>query len=285
MTTNTQNAFRCIQIAVVAVLVGQAWLHFSIGAPYRALLWDEGWMKPIVQFWGWNWSDYVQSELVDKAINRAIKGIGIFFILCALIALFVKYLSKWIVGILWVSVLILLLLAFLHFKERFFHVGQLFEYTLQFMCPLFLMWLQPLKIPSSRLSLGIKLAIALTFISHGLYAIHFYPRPGNFVEMTMAILHTTETQAAWFLTIVGWLDIFAGVLLLTPTRMAQMALYYLIFWGFVTSIARLWTYVQFDFLEETLMRWLPEVLVRSPHFLVPLAFLLYHKAHSVIAEE
>ena len=47
--------------------------------------------------------------------------------------------------------------------------------------------------------LYLKIAIALTFSAHGLYAIGYYPQPGVFVDMLINILHFSETTAKDFL--------------------------------------------------------------------------------------
>ena len=278
MKINTGSPFWCIQIAVVAVFAGQAWLHFSVGAPYRALLWDETWMQPVLQLLGWQWSDYIQSERVDAGISVFTKVMGGLFVICALVALFINKLPYSVSKLLWLGAFGLLLLALLQFKARFFHAGQLLEYALQFSSPVFLLWLYQAQPPSKNMLFAWKIAVSLTFICHGLYAVNYYPRPGNFTEMTMNILHLSEMQAIQALQIAGILDFTASVLLFLPFPAESLALCYMVLWGFLTSIAKPWTYLQLDFLTETTLRWLPEVFIRFPHFLVPLALLLYRVA-------
>ncbi|NJL75925.1 MAG: hypothetical protein HC892_13805 [Saprospiraceae bacterium] len=278
MKINAGSLFWCIQIAVVAVFAGQAWLHFSVGAPYRALFWDETWMKPLLQLLGWQWSDYIQSERVDAGISVFTKVMGGLFATSALVALFISRVPNWLSKLLWLGAFGLFLLAFLQFKARFFHAGQLLEYALQFSSPVLLVWLYQTKLPSKNMLFAWKIAMSLTFICHGLYAVNYYPRPGNFTEMTMNILHLSETQAIQGLQIAGILDFTASVLLFLPFHAESLALCYMVLWGFLTSIARPWAYLQIDFFMETTLRWLPEVLIRFPHFLVPLALLLYRVA-------
>ena len=56
-----------------------------------------------------------------------------------------------------------------------------------------------------------KVAIAVTFISHGLYALNYYPRPGHFTEMVMDILGVKEATAILFLNVAGILDFVIAV--------------------------------------------------------------------------
>lgn len=272
-----QLLFRLLQIAAVAVFIGRAWQFLAFGAPYRVLFWDERWMRWLIEgVFNTAWRDYVTSESTDIFINRLINTTGIFYLICAFVAVFIRRLPKIFSNVLWMGGIGLIFLAFLYFKDRFFQIGQLLEYSLQFGSPFFLYFLFRQQTVSKRFLFLLKIAIAFTFISHGLYAIGYYPRPGSFVEMVLNILPIPEDQTSIFLWTVGLLDfIFAALLFFRPP-ISIYALSYLTFWGLMTTFARLWSYIQIDFLQETLWRWLPEFLMRIPHFLIPFALLMFY---------
>ena len=65
----------------------------------------------------------------------------------------------------------------------------------------FLLLLYKESISYKQLVFGLKVAIALTFTCHGLYAVGYYPRPGKFIQMTMTILGTNKEASVIFLNI------------------------------------------------------------------------------------
>ncbi|MDX1940255.1 MAG: hypothetical protein SFU99_06860 [Saprospiraceae bacterium] len=266
-----------LQIATVSVFLGRAWQHIYWDAPYRTLLWDENWMRPIVTgLFGVSWESYVTTS--DQAIQNVIIGIGCFYIICALAAIFIQKLKKIAVIILWLGGLSLILLAALYCKERFFHLGQFFEYTLQWSSSLFLIWLFYKQNITLNIILLIKIAISVTFICHGLYAVGYYPRPAGFMDMTMNILHFNNNQAIIFLKTVGFLDFIAGILLFFPRYIGMIGLLYCIIWGFFTTTARILAHIHIDFIDNFLLQWLHESLYRFPHFLIPLGALFWQMA-------
>lgn len=269
-----QRLFFIVQMATVAVFLGRAWQHLFWDAPYRALLWDENWMKWIVEdIFKTPWGDYVYNS--DSGIQIFTKMIGVFYIICALAAAMIKRWSRFSIILLYIGAFSLIFLAALYAKERFFHAGQFFEYTLQWGSPILLVVLHRRQILTQQVVFFVKIAIALTFICHGLYAIGYYPRPGGFLEMAMNILHITDAQAAHFLFVAGIMDFAVSILIFLPNRIAIGALAYCIIWGFFTTIARVWAHFYIEFLPNVFLQWLHESVMRFPHFLIPLAVLLW----------
>lgn len=270
MLKTKSNLIILLQVATCCVFLGRAWQHLVWDAPFRTLLWDEGIMKGIIeQLWGMSWQDYITSPDTDESIQKLIKGIGWFYILCAIFSLFIKRWKKLAGFFMIAGSLSLVVLAALYCKERFFSVGQFLEYALQFSTPLFLYFFVKQESISPRLLFYMKLAIALTFVCHGLYAVGYYPRPGYFTEMTMNILGIEEGLAIQFLKIAGILDFIIGVGIFLPFRISKWILLYAILWGFFTTIARVWAYVELDYFTETAIQWVHESIYRAPHFLVP----------------
>jgi hypothetical protein len=274
------RVFRIIQLAAVGVFLGRAWQHIYWDAPYRSLLWDEEWMRwPVENLLGRSWQDYVTDVSTDQFIQQLVVGLGWFYVLCALAAIFVLRLGKWGRGLLWLGTISLIILAALYCKEKFFFIGQFFEYTLQFSIPVVLALVsqKPDRDISPRLLFFLKIAIALTFTCHGLYAIGYYPRPGNFVSMTMAILHVNEDMAVQVLNVAGVLDFMVSILIFLPGKWLYAGLAWAIIWGFLTAMARIVAHFYLEIWDDVLLRWLHESVIRVPHFLVPLALWFYDK--------
>lgn len=278
MAASSRLYYRILQWATVGVFLGRAWQHLYWDAPYRALLWDERWMKGIVtNGLGMRWQDYVTSLEVNAFIQSWITGTGVFYLVCALAAAFLPRLGKLGRWLMYLGAASLVFLAALYCKDKFFFLGQFFEYTLQFGSPVLLaLWsARPGYQPSQRMVLGIKIAIALTFTCHGLYAFGYYPRPGHFVYMTMSILSVGNEQAALFLQVAGLLDFVLSIMLFLPGRAPLYAAAYAVFWGLATTLARPWSALITSGWELMWLQWMHEAVMRLPHFLIPLLLTHY----------
>lgn len=272
-------------ISCVCLFLGRWWTHVKWDAPFRTIFWDEGLLKSLVESQSsLSWHEYVTSPTVNQFIERLIVSFGWFYFLCALAAIGVYILrnrppsifSKLLQAMLFVSSLALILLAAMYCKEKFFSIGQFFEYSCQFLSPIFLLILVRKSMSTKRLVFLMKIAIALTFTCHGLYAIGFYPRPGLFVDMTINILRVSEETAVLFLKIAGILDFALSILIFVP-RFAKPALIYAIIWGSLTALARIVANFYWSNLEHTFGFWFWESLYRVPHALVPFLALYLSK--------
>ncbi|MEM6319949.1 MAG: hypothetical protein AAF960_19915 [Bacteroidota bacterium] len=272
--------FRLIQVAAVAVFFGRAWQHLFWDAPFRTLLWDEALLSDIVYFpFGMEWEAYITNPSIEKKMEQLIRGFGGFYALVGLTATFVRCLPRFFHHLLWIGSLGLAFLAFLYTKEKFYNVGQFFEYSLQIGSPVLLWHLARQATTysfSARFLLLLKVLTALTFTCHGLYAVGYYPIPAYFIEMTMNILGTSESTARQFLLVVGWLDFALSVGIFLPWKYARFFLAYAVFWGFGTTIARIWANFNWEWLDYVLWQWLHESVMRMPHFLIPLAVFFYY---------
>jgi uncharacterized membrane protein len=276
MTTSLHIPFRLIQFATVFVFLGRAWQHLFWDAPLRVLLWDEVWMKPLVEnVFKHSWDDYITNAATEEKILAASYAIGLFYLCCAIIAAFIYQVPKWLAQLMKVGGFCLFLLACLYCKEKFFSLGQLLEYSCQIVSPLLLFyWVYP-KVKAGTYRILAKVAIAFTFICHGLYAVNYYPRPGEFVDMVINTFSVSETTAVQFLMVAGILDFIAGVAIFLPYEISRAALGYCVCWGFATTFARYTSNLDFSYLSEGLHQWTWQVLVRLPHCMIPLAILIF----------
>ena len=275
---NQSTIVTTLRIATFMVFAGRAWQHLFWDAPYRTLFWDQAWMEGIAStITGLDWQSYATSLATDAFIRWLIIFSGCFYALCAVLSLLIDGKSKaWMGRILLLGSTGLTFLAFLYMKEKYFHVGQFFEYSAQIASPVFL-YLMVRHQPDLRTLLRwVNTVIAITFICHGLYAIGYYPRPGFFVDMVINSLGVTESVAHKILEIAAILDFIAAALLLLP-QTQRTALWYMFLWGLLTSLARPIAQVGADFFLTDMHRWLPEFIFRAPHFLLPLTALYLQK--------
>ena len=278
MHQNDKFSFLSLKLAVFFIFLGRAWQHIAFDTPYRALLWDEEWIGKS----GEEWTYFTNELFSDKVVAYLAIGIGIYFLICAITALFFNEYKKHISpfrriinkqNILFLGTILLLFLAFLYCKNKFFEIPQFLEHTIQWSSPLLLIYY--LKNGwTKRLFLFMKIAIATTFAFHGIYALGIFPLPVHFMEMTMGIMNIDEASARLFLTIAGVMDFMVAILIFLPRKFMQSALIYAIIWGLLTALARTVYLLDMGINETAVLQGLPETIYRFSHFLVPLSLLM-----------
>ena len=262
------------------VFLGRGWQHIYWDAPFRTLLWDEAWMSSVVSsLLGMDWNTYVTSPSTNIFIVHWINATGWFYIICAIMALLIDRIPKLAIPFISLGGVSLFILALLYCKENFFFIGQFFEYTLQWGSPFFLLLLYMESISDKQLIFCLKIAIALTFTCHGLYAVGYYPRPGRFIQMTMTILGTNKEASIIFLNTAGVLDFILSIFIFMPRRLAQIGLGYAAFWGLATTAARIWANYIPEFWQDSLLTCTHESIMRMPHFMIPISLTLWLLNH------
>lgn len=203
-------------------------------------------------------------------IDAIVQTIGILYLITAFAILFYKKTHRLTSVLLIISHLNLVFLAFCYMKGKSFAIGQFWEYTIQFMMPVLLwLWVQE-KINVRKFILICKICIALSFTCHGLYAVGFYPVPGNFIDMTISITGLSQNHSYIYLLVAGILDFILAIGIFSPNRKIVLGLLaYATFWGIATSLARIFAYVRLDYFWDPFMQWIPHTIYRLPHGLLP----------------
>ncbi len=263
------------------MFIGHGLMCWNGQMPLRALLWDEGLVSGVVQrIAGIEWDVWVSSMEIDAGINRAIRAQAWIFFLFA-IAMLLPMRRRGF-GLIYVAAsLNLLFLGWLKFHDAGLGIGQLFEHASQFCLPLVLamyVWGR-----GNAWELVARLSLASTFVAHGVFAIGLsseipllnHPRPGRFTEMTMLCLNLeSESIAGWLLLAAGLADFLVAGMIFLRGWPRLVGLAYMVAWGFLTALARPWAYYEPTAASETLIRWVPAMLYRAPHFGLPLCLLL-----------
>ena len=269
--SNQRLVHGILRLATVLLFAGRAWQHLFWDAPFRALFWDQELMENLVLFFrGGTWQEYVTSAAADGFIQSVIISFGVFYAIMAVISLLPRRIILQVSWLYFLASVALVFLAFLYSKEKFFHIGQFLEYAIQFMLPLFFLYSATEKVNHNKLLIYLKIAIALTFSAHGLYAIGFYPQPGVFIDMIINIFGVGEQTAKQLLYVAGTLDFIISITIFIP-RLAKVSLFYAVAWGGLTALARTWANFYAGFPLESLNQHLHETLYRLPHMLVPMA--------------
>lgn len=267
-------------------------MHLRWEVPYRALLWSESLLRGTVENGlGIPWETWVTSSTIEATTQSVMRWMGFALLATALAAWRCRNPQResrsgtpeW-----------LLLLggfslgfgALLEFKDKLFHPAILMEASARVLAPLVLWALVRGWFSDARGLRVLKAATAITFLGHGLFAIGYFPVPGNFIDLTIKILGVDEPQARMVLQFAGALDIALAAAMLTSSRATRIALAYATAWGLLTALARPVAYLASaiaapgGFSMWGLAYWVTEALSRAAHVGVPLSALLLARAEA-----
>lgn len=265
-----------LKILAATLFFGRAWQHFFWDVPFRALFWDEGLMTPIVKLFGMSWADYISNLEIAYWQESVMQAIGGFYVILGILVFFVHEKRRWIKPLLWLGSFFLFCMTLLYWKEHFYRIGQLIEYTIQWTTPIFLIYAIYHHKNTINFRFWLKIAIALTFIGHGLYAFGYYPRPGNFIQMVLDMFMMNNENAATFLTVIGVVDFGVAIGLFLP-YLWRFSIIYCVIWGFATAFARITSNYDVMMPTESLHQWLHETIYRLSHGGIPLLLWLLCK--------
>lgn len=235
-------------------------------------------MKGIAHGLGYSWHQWETDESVRMFFNGFQWTIGGVYVLLAGLTSFLKASHPKKLGkLLWLGSGLLFFLAFVSFKSHNYLWPQWWEHTIQFTIPIFF-YLALYRPPIRSYLLLLKVAIAMTFTCHGLFAFGWpFETPANFLEMVRNILPLNDEMARIFLTIAGGLDFVVSLLIFFP-KWSRAALIYAVIWGSLTALARVVAHVDLDQTLLDLLRWLPETILRIPHATIPLVVWMLIKS-------
>jgi len=264
------NYLSLLKWACFFIFLGRAWQHIFWDAPFRTLLWDQNLMQGFIEsLSGMTWEQYTTSSRVDAAIQFSIRTNGFFYLCCAIVSLVVKSNFKKIGVLLLVGATALLFLAFLDCKEKFFQLGEFLEHGLQIASPIVLYSLLFTNSSREKIVFFTKIAIACTFIGHGLYAVNYYPQPGVYADLVINIFHIDETMVKNMLAIFGYVDFTVALFIFIP-RISLWALVYCGVWGLLTALARPIAGFDSNFILQTINQNGFEMLYRLANGFVPI---------------
>jgi len=252
--------------------VGRAWQHLRWDAPYRTLLWDEHLLHDFVEnYFNISWQTYVSQS--DIYIQNFILAIGVLYLFFAVVSLLAQNHKPWQGNALKLASAMLLLLAFLYYKEKFSQFGQLIEYSLQIGTPLALYYAVFHGKNTLSYRLFLKVIIALTFIGHGLYAMGYYAVPANFQQMMVNFFGLSEISARQLLVFAAYADFALAAAIFLP-YLQKPFLLYAVFWGTTTAFARVVANLQTFMLSDAISQTWFEMAYRLPHGGIPLVLWL-----------
>jgi len=289
-----KRALELLWLATCLSALGRGWLHFSKDQPYWSLFWSEELIGAPLALVGLSWSAYVESPQVEGLLSAVVSCFGVFYLLCAALlaretALIIKTgelpsASPLLRRSLWCLFALQLFYVSCDWLSHSLYLPIWFEQSAQLSLP----WLclavgfkslQP-SAHSSAIGLHLerapitvtRLAISCTFLGHGAFALGIYPVPQDYVVMVMRTLSCEEQTALSLLWWAGALDVLTALAVWTPRsklRVRWAALAYMLVWGTMTALGRVVGHWGLGTISQTLWHWIPELMWRLPHALIP----------------
>lgn len=272
-----------IRLACLLTLTGYALIHFTWDGRLISQIYSEASVRFFAEWLGAGWRGVFIDGQVNPAYRAFIFICGSIFAAGGLASVsripMTGHLRRGSFRVIyWTTALLIAFSAFSGLIDSKLHWNVLIEFSVKIAVPLlFLYTALDRPFHAERHIRLIKCIIAATFTGHGLYALNIFPVPDNFIMMTSNILHTGRNGSMTFLAGAGALDILASILVFLP-RTERPALWYMAFWGLVTALARLAANLGTTPTPTYLALWVPEFLVRSGHFLLPLYLLEFTRS-------
>lgn len=288
--------FALLRWSCVALFLGRAWQHLRWDAPYRAFLWSQETLEPLVTgLFGVPWETYATSPAVATGIAAGVQLVGLFYFVCAFAAWRCERSAsavstdsaapaasahpRWAHRLLIAGSVGLTFLAYCSYRDRVYRVGEFFDLACQFALPLLLALTARRALSARHLLVAIRVAVACTFGAHGLKAVGIYPVPGEWITMTIAATGVSEAAAFTFLKVAGLLDFAIVAAVMVPwIRLDRAAFAYAAAWGLLTALARPVAFIRWDNFADSAAQWLHEGIMRLPHAALPLAGFLILRA-------
>ena len=282
-----------LRIGAVLMFLGRAYEHIRWIGPFRDIFYHpQGFGGWFANFIGKPLNEIYNDHFYEHAVSYFSDGVGILYLLAAIVILFYERLSKlkWVV-IIATSFLLLTYFGYLYGKNLD-QYGMFVEHAAQFIIPLTFIWQYEKK--EFRVHFWGTIAIVVTFIAHGLYAYGYYAQPGSFVDMMIVGFKMDEETARFSLKVIGILDFVFGFIVLlniwiligktlhtSLIFLLKIFLYYGVVWGALTALARIYVPFNYEMMLHSFDQYFFQFMVRFPHFIIPLVLLLKLNISSV----
>lgn len=245
----SKNILLLVKVSTIVLLIGKGFLHFTSDQPYSFVFSNANSVQLV---FGFILMSFGVAAFVPMALLKKSKIIY-FFVIPSLIIFVHTYCS---------------------FIAAQSVIEQLVEHTLQIALPVLYIYCNTTKkIKFVQLNNALAVLVGLTFIGHGIFALGVHYLPEHFIVMTNQSLNLEDFQSSRFLFVIGILDIVLSILVFIP-KVRQVAVWYLIIWGILTSLARTYYVLGDGLTMELLLVNLPNTLYRLPHGLIPIIMLL-----------
>lgn len=267
------------------MLLGRSYQHIRWGGPFRDIFYDpQGFGGWYANFLDIPLKDIYNDHFYERFLSYFSDAVGLVFLIAAIVIIFYEKLDK-LKGFIYAAVALLGLVFFgFLYGKNLAQYGMFFEHSAQWVFPLIFLWSYQKK--TTLVNVVGTIAIATTYLCHGLYAYGYYPQPGHFADMMILGFGMTEDFARDALVVIGVIDfIFAFIVVVGLFSKAYLSnnkflvlilkvnLWYGIIWGFMTAAARVYT----SYADGMFLHWLDqyflEFLVRIPHFALPYILL------------
>lgn len=284
MQFTDKNIASILRVATFFIFFGRAYQFVFFDAPLRVLLWDQSIMTPFVKFFGGQeWNVYATNPQVDQLINWIQFSIGGIFVLAAISSILVSVKRMYLKWFIYLAIPFLVLLFLLQFKDRFYQMANFFEHAIQMFTPLVFIYFIGGHVRLGRIIQFSRILIAATFVSHGLYALGYYPQPGNFIDLVIGTFGWSESFARLFIKVAGWMDlVVVSAMFYKP--LSNYAIWYMVGWGLLTAFARITAGVHIDFFFQSIHQSVYLSLFRLCHGLLPLALIGMNYLYNVRGE-
>jgi hypothetical protein len=276
------NPTKIIHVAGVITFLGYALMHFTFRSFNIWKIYPGNSIKLIFRIFDIPMDSIYTNGQPTLIFLLFLNITGLILLSTALLSVYhitqSRTIAPWWNTLYFLSGIIIIAHAFASYVQSKLHYNVPIEYITRMALP-FLCWALAIHKNNfhqteKTVRRSLPFIIGLTFFAHGIYAINFLPIPQDFMLMTSNILKTPREISLQFLFVIGIIDLVLLIGIFVPFIRKGFVIYAII-WGFLTTSARLIGHYDPTAILNFLNVWIPETLVRSGHFLLPLAYWFY----------
>ena len=269
-----------LRVGAFLCLAGWTWVHFYWEGPYGVLLWQEA-SHALAERLGIDWDRFVGTGADDGLVQQWIGWTGWLYLAVTILTVTAREKSDLqMVGLMGGAVL-LGILAYARFVGAQRQIPMLVEHGGQVLAPVLLILVLRLGARHRLTIAAAMVAMIMTFIGHGCYALNLWPMPAKFLAMTTEILgveHEAAITLLWWAGILDFLVCF-GIFLKVSRRSCAL---YAAIWGFLTAIARPVAGMSLSLNYWGADLFIHEAVLRAPHYVIPLyLFLVWRRPDEI----
>jgi len=257
-----------LRLGAFLCFAGWTWVHLYWEAPYGVLVWQDTTYEIASRF-GISWEEFVGTGADDGTVQKWMARVGWLYLACTIMALTVRQRSWLQIAVLVLGSGLLTVLSYAKYVSSQRQLPMFVEHGGQMLMPILLVMALALGVRHRITRATAIVALVMTFVGHGSYAIGWWPTPANFYAMTSVILKVDYETARILLRTAGVLDLLVCVGIFLP-YVRRPAAAYAALWGFVTAMARPMAGMSMGLYYWGADQYLHEAVLRAPHWMIPL---------------
>ncbi|WP_404309053.1 hypothetical protein [Neorhodopirellula lusitana] len=266
-----------LRAAAFLCFAGWTWVHYYWEAPYGILLWQDATFE-FASEQGVSWDEFIGTGTNDGWLQTWVSRITWLYFAFTIMTVTVRSKSYLQMAALIGGSGLLTVLSYAKYVASQRQLPMFLEHGGQMLAPILLVTALLFGARHRATLVVAMVALVMTFVGHGCYAVGWWPTPGNFYGMISLSLGVQYETANVMLGVFGILDFIVCIAIFLP-YVRRWAIWYAVVWGFLTAVARPVAGMSMSLNYWGADQYIHEAVLRAPHFLIPLYLAILWRRH------